>query len=171
MGEMRLCECGCGETVRPKKRFRHGHWWRSPEGILRNSAIHRKEGRTAHGDGYYTVRVGIKQGHALEHRIIAEAALGRELPRGVEVHHVDGDRGNNARNNLVICQDAAYHQLLEMRTRALKACGHATWRKCTFCQQWDAPESLYIPRNGTVEHRACGRIYRRQRMDNRRRTT
>lgn len=35
-----------------------------------------------------------------EHILIAERALGKPLPRGTEVHHVDESKANNARTNL-----------------------------------------------------------------------
>ena len=77
-----------------------------------------------------------------EHVLIAEAALGHELPPKALVHHVDGNRLNNAHDNLVICPDDAYHALLHRRMRALDACGHAHWRKCQYCKQFDDPENL-----------------------------
>src|SRR5262245_41632863 len=39
------------------------------------------------------------------HVLMAEAAVGHPLPPGAKVHHVDGNRWNNANANLVICQD------------------------------------------------------------------
>lgn len=50
------------------------------------------------------------------HRIRAEHALGRPLPKGVEVHHVDRDPWN-ATARLVICENHAYHMFLHRRMR------------------------------------------------------
>lgn len=61
--------------------------------------------------------------HVQEHVLVAEAALGKHLPAGAEVHHVDGDGRNNANRNLVICQDKAYHKLLHWRERVIKRGG------------------------------------------------
>jgi len=96
--------------------------------------------------------------------LVASTALGRPLPSGVEVHHVDGDKWNNRGSNLVVCQDKAYHRLLERRTRALQACGNANWRRCRFCGEWAPVEDLYVSPNGRcVHHRQCDAAYARDR--------
>lgn len=76
------------------------------------------------------------------HILLAEKALGRRLPPGVQVHHVNEDTMDARPENLVICPDAAYHKLLHRRTEALDACGNADWLKCCFCKQHDAPENV-----------------------------
>lgn len=43
-----------------------------------------------------------KKGGRHEHRIVAEAMIGRPLREGEVVHHVDGDRHNNEPSNLVV---------------------------------------------------------------------
>ena len=68
-----------------------------------------------------------RMGYIEEHRLIAEKVLGKPLPEGCEVHH-------HTDTQLVICEDHAYHFLLHQRTRALKACGHVSWRKCNYCK-------------------------------------
>lgn len=89
-----------------------------------------------------------------QHVAIAEAALGKPLPRGAEVHHVDENPANNAPGNLVICPSAAYHKLLHQRQRAFDACGHYDWRRCTFCKTYDKPENLSMNRK-QAWHREC----------------
>jgi len=85
---------------------------------------------------------------------IAEKALGRRLPKGAEVHHIDENPFNNEPTNLVICPDAAYHKLLHQRQRAFNACGKYHWRKCQFCGQYDDPENLWLSRKKAY-HRHC----------------
>lgn len=78
------------------------------------------------------------------HILMAERAIGRKLPSGAHVHHVDENPLNASPDNLVICPDAAYHKLLHRRTDALNACGNANWAKCTYCMKYDSPDNLTI---------------------------
>src|SRR5512138_1271832 len=57
--------------------------------------------------------------------LIAEKVLGKKLPKGALVHHVDADSMNDANNNLVILQDQSLHMLVEYRTKAFLATGNA----------------------------------------------
>lgn len=108
--------------------------------------------------GYRRTSSGRKGSTKAEHIVIAEAAMGKTLPVGAEVHHVDENKANNAPSNLVICPDRAYHQLLHRRMRALEACGHADWRKCHRCGQYDKPENLHQSAQ-KVYHAACNRAH------------
>lgn len=68
------------------------------------------------------------------HVLKAERALGRSLPKGAVVHHVDENKWNNTNSNLVICQDHAYHMLLHARAKVVRAGGDpATQRVCRQC--------------------------------------
>lgn len=111
--------------------------------------------------GYHMRQVDGKK--ILTHVAVAEAALGKPLPKGAVVHHIDGDKLNNTPDNLLICPSHAYHQLIHRRQRTLDACGHADWDRCRYCKQYDAPENLKtIPRAGRTSgvvayHLACAR--------------
>lgn len=95
-------------------------------------------------------------GYQYEHRAVVEEVLGHPLRASAPVHHVNGDRGDNSHSNLIACHDDAYHKLIEGRTAALRACGHADWRKCWICQVWAAPDDLYVPPNDrSPMHAAC----------------
>lgn len=114
---------------------------------------------TTRSDGYRAHKINGKE--TLEHRAIAERALGRPLPSGVEVHHANANRGDNGGGNLVICPDRAYHQLIHQRMRALDACGHADWLKCTYCKRYDTPGNIvsYTSKKGctSTHHAQCKR--------------
>ena len=73
---------------------------------------------------------------------IAEKVFGKRLPSNTEVHHVDINRSNDENNNLVICQDRKYHNLLHKRKRAYDACGHPDWIKCQICLEYGPPEEI-----------------------------
>jgi hypothetical protein len=75
------------------------------------------------------------------HRLRAEAALRRPLPKGVCTLHVNNDR-DNPWAQLVICPIRAYHALLRMRLKALQACGDPNARRCSICEVWDLPTNL-----------------------------
>lgn len=84
--------------------------------------------------GYLATKVNY--GIVQVHRMIAEKALGKKLPKGSVVHHVDENPTNSANNNLVICPSAKYHALLHIRTRALNESGNANNRQCALCRIW-----------------------------------
>jgi hypothetical protein len=68
------------------------------------------------------------------HRSRAEAALGRPLRRGEEVHHASGIK-TDALGPLVICQGRSYHFLLHARMRIRAAGGNPNTEKiCSHCQ-------------------------------------
>lgn len=154
----RLCECGCGQYVTVNTKFRRGHHNRTLDYRMKMSKERYKGGRTPIG-GYIALRKPLHKKRTYEHVAIAERLLGYPLPPKAEVHHFNEDRTDNRSCNLVICPSHAYHCLLHQRTRAYDACGHADWRKCWICQEWDAPENIKICNNGSTQHRACRKNY------------
>lgn len=127
---MSLCQCGCGlpaplarqnETKRgyvkgQPARFIVGHNWRAS--LRPSKAIYLRADR-----------------HQPVHVVLATKALGRPLPSGAEVHHLDENPRNNDPSNLVICPSKAYHKLLHARARIVRAGGNPnTDRFCGKCK-------------------------------------
>lgn len=76
-----------------------------------------------------------RDGYVLEHVAVAEAALGRALPSGVVVHHVNETKDDNSGINLVICEDRKYHKLLHVRLKIVQRGGDPNTEKiCSRCQ-------------------------------------
>jgi hypothetical protein len=101
-------------------------------------------------------------GKVLQHVAIAERVMGKPLPAQAEVHHVNGVRNDNRNQNLVICEDHAYHMLLHVRQRALDACGNPNYRKCSYCGEWDDSENLTVA-GASQRHRTCHNAHMRER--------
>lgn len=98
-----------------------------------------------------------------EHVMLAERAIGKSLPKGAVVHHVNGDRGDNSPENLVVCENQTYHFLLHRRQDALAACGNPNYRQCCFCKQWDEPNNIHQCRpTSTYHHKACAAEWQRE---------
>ena len=102
-----------------------------------------------------------------EHILIVEAILGKPLPAGAQVHHVNEDRRDNRHTNLVVCPNQKYHALLHQRTRAYDACGHADWRKCVHCRQYDDTAKMRCYQTSWY-HKHCAAAYQMRRRKKKR---
>jgi hypothetical protein len=144
--------CGCGRIG--LKGERNGHW---------------NGGRYINHSGYVMIynpghKRAMQNGYVREHILLAEKALGHELPEGVQIHHM-GDSEDNSK--IIICQDQQYHFLIHSREKAMLACGNPAWRKCKFCQKYDNPKNLHITQiksNGVLDgwnihHQSCETTY------------
>ena len=71
-----------------------------------------------------------------QHVVVAEKALGKPLPEGAVVHHVNECKIDNRNRNLVICENRAYHNLIHARMRVLRAGGDPDCHKlCGGCNR------------------------------------
>jgi hypothetical protein len=117
--------------------------------------------------GYIEIKVRpaskTDDGYKAEHILIVERVLGKRLPVGAVVHHVNGDGTDNRNENLIACNDQAYHRLLHRREDAYRACGNASWRKCKYCKQYDTPGNLKIDKKvgSAAYHQKCQNVFTR----------
>lgn len=100
-----------------------------------------------------------------EHIAVAERVLGKRLPDGAVVHHIDGDKRNNQTSNLVICPSQAYHKMLHMRDASIINTGSPDNLPCHMCGVWDAKTNLYfrLPPYRGQWHRECANQKRKER--------
>jgi len=175
------CQCGCGQKTKPASCTLYSRGW------IRGKPLKYVHGHNCKGSDHYRWQDGThitthgytkvllpehpnsdSHGHVLVSVLKAEKALGKYLPRSAKMHHLDGNTLNDENSNLVLCQDQAYHMLLEKRTRAYRVCGHANWLLCWFCQQYDSPDNMYTyTRPGTTLigfHRACQAKYKKDKI-------
>jgi hypothetical protein len=105
-----------------------------------------------------------RDGYVYEHTLVAEKALGRYLPDGVEIHHFNERKADNRGSNLVICPSHKYHLLLHVRMDALMASGNPDWRKCPYCKQYDDTSNMSLHKSkvsdGYFYHLKCCNAYR-----------
>lgn len=164
--EVVLCKCGCGEPAPVVQsgcfkgmpcHYIAGHNLRHPNGA---DHPHWKGGRIIQNGYAFVKRIGHPRAHKqtgylMEQIEVAERALGRALPLQAVVHHVNEQKSDNRGENLVICEDRAYHNLLHQRLRAYRATGNPEARKCWVCKQYDDVKNLKLY-GTTAVHSACG---------------
>jgi hypothetical protein len=181
-----LCMCGCGEpapiaTVTLRRlghvkgeavRFCVGHYSRTVRG---RDASNWRGGRTKLRSGYVRVyapdhpRAHRPQGYVYEHILVAERVLGRHLPEGAVVHHINGDPSDNRPANLAILPSTEYHNLIHTRQRARDACGNPDWIKCEVCGEWGDPAGMYVRKaQHMAAHGTCSLRAKEERRSKRR---
>lgn len=106
-----------------------------------------------------------RDGYVPEHVLVMEKTLGFFLQPGNVVHHIDGNTGNNAIGNLLLCETQADHLFIHQRQRALSACGNASARVCNICGSYERQDDIVLypyRRKGRRDstqamHRECNR--------------
>ena len=98
-----------------------------------------------------------KNGTVYGYRLEVEKAIGRYLTPKEEVHHYYNADGSAT---LILCSNRQYHRLLHLREEALRYCGHANWKKCKFCKQYDDPKNLK-----DNYHNKCHNAYNKNRTE------
>lgn len=115
--------------------------------------------RAKRGDGWISAQGYKFNGEKQEHISVAEKALGKTLPYGAVVHHLDRNTMNNDGRNLLVCPSQAYHRLIHQREDAFDACGHADYRKCVRCGGYGAPSNMVVHstkgKSTTYQHHGC----------------
>ena len=113
---------GAGLNLRDVSTASRNYYAKNP--LARSGSLHPcwKGGRIKSAGGYVYLWKpshprATSTGYVLEHRVIAERALGKFLPVDAIVHHVNGNGHDNRPRNLVICENIAYHSLLHARAR------------------------------------------------------
>lgn len=148
---MRTCTVAGCNREHVAKGLCSRHWQRMRNNGTLEVSI-RGNGEGTIGSGYIRHKRGTRPVFA--HVEVVENALGKPLPRGAVIHHVDGNGLNNSNDNLVVCENRSYHYLLHVRQRAYEATGDPAKRKCPYCKQYDAVENM-VSSQSVFVHTAC----------------
>ena len=153
-----LCMCGCGRRTNITRQTQA--LYGSVKGKPRRY-VHGHQGRKAE---YYTDEMGYRRRYRengdivdrrREHQIVYEKHYG-PVAAGLLIHHIDGDRTNNAPENLV-----ALTMRDHMRTHSAgwSLRDSVWWHRCTRCGVWDMEQGFYVSRSGKVDNlcKPCAR--------------
>lgn len=96
------------------------------------------------GTGTYIYNKGNYKKGLLKHKMIAEQVLGRKLASNEVVHHMDGNRENNAVENLIVLSRSKHvslHRYLHVQGALMQECVNGNGENC-----WN---SLIVPMTTT----------------------
>lgn len=142
------CECGkCKQVITKidrkgrQRRFVIGH------NNFGKKPWNYKGGHANHSAGYNTIVVNGK--HVLEHRVIMEQHLGRNLEQWELVHHIDRNKKNNNISNLELQKGGKEHirhhikNMVNNRIKSNRDRVYKEMRKCMMCN---------VPLTHEIEH-------------------
>lgn len=105
------------------------------------------------GRGYVIVR-GLSSIRL--HKYVVEKTIGRELKQHEVIHHINYDKTDNRRCNLLLCPNQAYHKLVHARTDAINSGVDLNIQhKCSSCKEVKTKDSFNISKtrwNGLNEY-------------------
>lgn len=145
----KYCSQACHvRALSETKRMENSSQWRGGKTINCNG----RPMRMAHGHPRAS-----SNSYVFEHILVAEKALGKYLPSGAVVHHINRDVTDNVNRNLVICQNQAYHMLIHARMRILEAGGNPhSEKRCGVCKAIKAKTEFGVVRkSGDGKNSRC----------------
>ena len=80
-----------------------------------------KGGRKRHSEGYWLIsnpkhHRANNNGYVLEHILVAEKFLGRDIKSNEIIHHINYDVSDNSPYNLYLCQNPSEHKKIHRDT-------------------------------------------------------
>ena len=126
------CHCGCGQKTTiiayncKTRNMIKGIPRQFIRGHVKREKHYRWNGGIQRRRGYVFIykpedpRAPIRNPYIAEHILVAESVLGKTLPIKAEVHHINGIRDDNRKENLIICENKAYHLMLHRRQKKFK---------------------------------------------------
>lgn len=87
---------------RPELQGEKSHNWKGGKWIDKWGYVRIDGNRKRNGHGWYLK----------EHRVVAEKMIGRPLKKDECVHHIDGNKQNNAETNLLVTNNYQHHKLI-----------------------------------------------------------
>ena len=146
---VKICRCGCGQPVLPRYNAQGQHkgynkclpGHKAPPTEKFRAAFERTRKirflpigsrRQRKDSGYWEVKYQESGKWMLEHRWVVQQAIGRPLKTSEHVHHLDGNKSNNALENLQLLT-ASEHMSLTGRDLARKGLGLHQFLKCSTC--------------------------------------
>lgn len=92
--------------------------------------------QTGNRNGYQTFRDPSTGQWQFVHRRVVEKKLGVRLPGSIQVHHIDHDKTNNRRGNLVPVSEAVHRELHNGNPDVCFRCGRAShWAADCYAQR------------------------------------